>query len=89
MVSDRNFTDTDIEALMSAPPGYDPPERDRSWDDLPAELELTEVEQAVLDAMIYEGLSVRDTARLLGMSPTSVHRMYHSVKKRVERFLEK
>lgn len=81
-----------IEALMMSTPGQpelEPetaPEKDcyENLDDiLGVQLELNDIEKSVLDALFVAGLSIRDTADILGTSPSTVWRIKDSVMSRI------
>lgn len=50
---------------------------------LGVELELDDVERSVLDALFVSGLSIRDTADVLGTSPSTVWRIKESTLQRI------
>jgi DNA-directed RNA polymerase specialized sigma24 family protein len=83
---------SELEALMQTPPGGTVPEiavdaQESPYDALEryvgASLELTEFEEAVLDAKAIAGLSYRETAKLLGCSASTVHRTYTAILGRI------
>ena len=86
---------SELEALMSTPPGEHVPEvaadiQESPYDALErrvgASLGLTEFEKAVLDARAVAGLSFRETGRLLDCSASTAYRTYTAT---VTRLFEK
>jgi DNA-directed RNA polymerase specialized sigma subunit len=93
-VFDHNATakpDSDIEALMMAAPGDHTTEVLHDHGDtyqnlemiLGVELDLTELEQEVLDCLIVAGHSIRGTAELLGLPQTTVWRIKEGALSRI------
>ena len=86
----------ELEALMMTAPGqHDPILHDKCVDDpyrqldetLGVKMELSDDERRVLDATVISGLSFREAAAVLGMAPSTVHRIHTSAIKRMrERF---
>lgn len=82
-----NFSDTDLEALMSTAPGHEPM-RAPAHDTDPYQalgIELDEFEQAVMDAIVMSGLSYRQAGRMLGVSYSTVYRVHKSVIARIRK----
>jgi DNA-directed RNA polymerase specialized sigma24 family protein len=83
---------SELEVLMQTPPGGNEPEiavdtQESPYDALEryvgASLNLTEFEEAVLDARAIAGLSYREVGKLLGCSASTVHRTYTAILGRI------
>lgn len=85
--NDTNFTDTDMEALMSAAPGHEPYRAPRHDTDPYQALgiELDDFEREVMDARVISGLSYRQAGRVLGVSYSTVYRVHKSVLERIRK----
>jgi DNA-directed RNA polymerase specialized sigma24 family protein len=83
---------SELEALMMSTPGYDietPIDLDRGdtysnlQEILGVDLDLDEVEEEVLDAVLVAGLSIREAADILGIPATTVWRIKDSAVTRI------
>ena len=83
-----NFTDTDLEDLMSQAPGGQDREPHSWYIDPYAGFGLTETEEAVIDCTVIAGLTFRQTSGILGIPVTSVHRIHHATLKRIKSLME-
>lgn len=95
--------ETELEALMMTPPGghipdtTSPPSDDiyqMLEEEFGVELDLTDDERDVMDAIHISGLSIREAADVLGMSKSTVQRLEASTMARIRKriaisFLEK
>ena len=83
-----NFTDTDLEDLMSQAPGDRDREPHSGYTDPYTGFDLTEVEEAVMDCTVIAGLTFRQASAILKIPVTSVHRIHHATLKRIKSLME-
>jgi len=95
--------ETETEALMMTPPGGHIPETHKAptddiyqmlEDEYGIDLDMTDDERDVMDAIHISGLSIREAASVLGMSKSTVQRISDSTMSRIRKriansFLEK
>jgi DNA-directed RNA polymerase specialized sigma24 family protein len=82
---------SELEALMMTAPGQNPEPVHNYNDDtytrlselLGVEIDLSELEQSVLDCVFVAGLSIRDTSRVLGLPKSTVQRIKDTTLNRI------